>query len=198
MKETPRRNQRTREASRENGTASTQQFFATVHERSRGAAIERPVMTSPDRNENDIPIASNVPATLDVPETEATETEERNPRSFLPSGSPPRPTATATCRPRTWVQHILEGQINEPTKDDAHSSESDQTGISANVEEIPEELGGEWRVLHPFEIPGVRFPTDTTPPNQRRLAENDVLVELTQTTEYLEDTSTCGQRDYQL
>ena len=27
----------------------------------------------------------------------------------------------------------------------------------------------------PFQIPGVRFPTDTTPPNERRLAENDAL-----------------------
>ena len=32
-------------------------------------------MTSSDRNENDVPIASNVPATPDVPETEAAETE---------------------------------------------------------------------------------------------------------------------------
>ena len=156
------------------------------------------MVTSSDRNENDVPIASNVPATPDVPETEAAETEVRSPRSFLPSGSPPRPTATATCRPRTWVQHILEGQINEPTPDDACSSESDQTGISAHVEEIPEELGCEWRVLHPFKIPGVQFPTDATPPNQRRLAENDALVELIQTTKYLEDTPTWGQRDYQL
>ena len=39
---------------------------------------------------------------------------------------------------------------------------------------------------------------DNTPPNQNRLAENDALVELIQTTEYLEDTPTCGQRDYQL
>ena len=66
------------------------------------------------------------------------------------------------------------------------------------AEGIPEELGQEWRVLHPFEIPGVRFPTDNTPQNQRRLAENDALVELLQTTEYLEDTPTWGQRDYQL
>ena len=48
-------------------------------------------------------------------------------------------------------------------------------------------------VLHPFEIPGVRFPMDNTPPNQRRLAENDALVELIQTTEYLKDTPTWGQ-----
>ena len=66
------------------------------------------------------------------------------------------------------------------------------------AEGIPEELGCEWRVLHPFEIPGVRFQTDNTPPNQRRLAENDALVELIQTTEYLEDTPTWGQRDYWL
>ena len=59
-------------------------------------------------------------------------------------------------------------------------------------------MGQEWRILHPFEIPGVRFPTDATPPNQRRLAENDALVELIQTTEYLEDTPMWGQRDYQL
>ena len=45
-------------------------------------------------------------------------------------------------------------------------------------EEVPENLGHDWGVLHPFELPGVRFPTDATPPNQRRLAENDALVEL--------------------
>ena len=67
-----------------------------------------------------------------------------------------------------WVQCILEGQINEPTPDDAHSSESDHTGISAHIEEMLEDLGSEWRVLHPFKILGVQFPTDATQPNQRR------------------------------
>ena len=57
-------------------------------------------------------------------------------------------------------------------------------------------MNGEFYNL--FEIPGVRIPTDNTPPNQRRLAENDALVELIQTTEYLEDTPTWGQRDYWL
>ena len=56
----------------------------------------------------------------------------------------------------------------------------------------------EWRVLHLFNLPGVRFPTDTTPTNQRRLAENDALVELIQTTEYLDDVPTWGQWDYRL
>ena len=32
------------------------------------------------------------------------------------------------------------------------------------------------RVFHPFELPGVRLPMDSTPPNQRKLAENDALV----------------------
>ena len=123
IRETPNRIQRAREASREDAIASTGQYFGTVHERSRGAIVEGPIVTSSDRNENDVPIACNVPTTPDVPETEAAETEVRSPRHFLPSGSPPRPTATATCRPRMWVQCILKGQINEPTLDDAHSSE---------------------------------------------------------------------------
>ena len=65
-------------------------------------------------------------------------------------------------------------------------------------ENIPDELGHEWRILHPFYLPGVRFPTDIMPSNQRRLAENDALVELIQTTEYLDDVPTWGQRDYRL
>ena len=96
-----------------------------------------------------------------------------------------------------WVQYVLEGQINEPSQEGADSAGSSPSEHYVLVEEIPEELGHEWRVLHPFEIPGVRFPMDNTPPNQRRLAENDALVELIQTTEYLEDTPTWGQRDYQ-
>ena len=97
-----------------------------------------------------------------------------------------------------WVQCMSEGQINEPTQDDTHSTESGGTETFVLAEGIPEELGHEWRVLHPFEIPGVRFPTDATPPNQRRLAENDALVELIQTTEYLKDAPMWGQRVYQL
>ena len=55
----------------------------------------------------------NIPVTSATPTV--TETETRSPRTFLPNGSPSRPTATATCRPQTWVQHVLEGQINEPS-----------------------------------------------------------------------------------
>ena len=65
-------------------------------------------------------------------------------------------------------------------------------------EEIPTELGCGWRVLHPFDLPGVRLPSETTPLNQRHLTENDALVELIQTTEYLDDVPTWGQRDHRL
>ena len=104
---------------------------------------------------------------------------------------------TATCRPQMWVQCVSEGQTNDPPPEGTGSAESSLSEPSLLAEGIPENLGHEWRVLHPFEIPGVRFPTDNTPPNQRRLAENDALVELIQTTEYLEDTPMWGQRDYQ-
>ena len=50
--------------------------------------------------------------------------------------------------------------------------------------------------MHPFEIPGVRFPTEDTPPNHRRLAESDALAELIQMAEYLEDAPSWGQRRF--
>ena len=167
IREAPGRIQRTREASREDAMASTCQFFAVVHERNRGPAADEPISTSSDRNENDVAIPSNIPITPDIPEREATETETRSPRTFLPSGFPSRPTATATCQPRTWVQCISEGQINEPNQEDIHSTESSATETSVLAERVPEELGQEWRILHAFEIPGVRFPTDATPPQSK-------------------------------
>ena len=125
-----------------------------MNERNRGNITEGPAVTMSkvcNRNEDDAPATStpDVATTPVVPEAETTEA--RSPRTFLPSGSPSRPTATATCRLRTWVQHILEGQINEPTQDDAHLIESGGTETSVLAEGIPE--GCEWRVLHPFEIP---------------------------------------------
>ena len=195
--ESPRRIERTREASREDAIASTRRFFATINGQNR-TTTELPVETMTDVSGGNT-LHMNIPVVSSTPiGTETSEGETRSPRTFLPNGSPSRPTATATCRPRTWVQHVSEGQINEPTREGEDSAASNLSEPYVFAEGIPDELGHEWRVLHPFEIPGLRFPTDNTPPNQRRLAENDALVELIQTTEYLKDTPTWGQRDCRL
>ena len=90
-RKTPRRTQRTREASREDVIAMTRQFFATVNERNRGITTEGPIETSSDicgGNENDVPVMSTsvAPTTPVVPEAETTETETRSSRIFLPNG----------------------------------------------------------------------------------------------------------------
>ena len=198
--ESPRRIQRTREASREDAIASTRQFFASVSKQNRATMTELPIDAPTDisgRNTMNlnISVTSTIPI---VTEAETTEAKTRTSRTFLPNRSPSRPTTTTTCRPQMWVQHVLEGQINEPSQEGADSAGSSPSEPYVLAEGILEELGCEWRALHPFKIPGVRFPTDNNPPNQRRLAENDALVELIQTTEYLEDTPTWGQRDYRL
>ena len=142
-------------------------------------------------------ITSTVPTTSTT--TTTVEAEMGSPRCFHPNGSPSRPTMTATCRPQTWLKRILEGWTSAPPPDGTELGESDlHEPPLASEEEVPENLGCEWRVLHPFKLPGVRHPTNTTPPNQRRLAENDALVELIHTTEYLEHIPMWGQRDYQL
>ena len=128
--------------------------------------------------------------------TDVTLISASSPRVNLPEGSPSCPTITATCRPGTWMQQLTEGQISEPREGENISGDS--SIVETMSEALPDELGCEWRVLHPFDLPGVRFPTDTTPSNQSHLARNDVLVELIQTTEYLDEVPTWGQRDYRL
>ena len=126
---------------------------------------------------------------------ERPEPESSSSRINLPNGTTPRPIATATLRPRTLVQRRSEGQVEEQFRDD-DESEEDETIEPLVMEGLPEELGPEWRILHPFDIPGVRNPTEDTPPNHRRLAENDTLVELIQTAEYLEDAPSWEQRRF--
>ena len=175
--EPSRRVEITRESSREDAIAATRCFFTTVYEQRNTA--ELPVVTTTDASQMNVPTVSQV-----LIETGPTELETTCPWTYLPNRSPPRPTTTATCRPQTWVQHVSEGQIEEPTREDGDSSRSDPSEPYV-LEGIPDEVGQEWRILHPFKILGVIFPTDDTPPNQRRLAENDTLVEVIQTTEYL-------------
>ena len=184
------RNIITREMSRDEALATARHFFNTVNE--RRTVPEVPEMSATGVSQIDTP-----PISLGPIETEPAEPGTASPQVNLPSRSLPRPTATATCQPRTWVQHISEGQSKE------HSREEDDSVESAPLkplvlEGLPDELGPEWRVLHPFEIPGVRIPTEDTPPNHIRLAESDALVKLIQTAEYLEDAPSWGQRRFYL
>ena len=184
----PRRNDISRETSREDALEATRLFFNTVPERRN--IPEALVVSTAGVSQTDTP-----PVPSDPVETEPTEPETPLSRTYLPSGSPPRLTATATCRPRTWVQHISEGQVEEHSGEDENSEESEPLEPLV-LEGLPAELGPEWRVLHPFEILGVRSPTEDTLPNHRRLAESDALVELIQTAEYLEDAPSWGQRRF--
>ena len=179
----------TREASREDALAATQCFFHTVPEGRN--ATEAPVTTTTSVSQvsqTDTPPVTSMPVETERPELSPE-------RAFLPSGMPPRPIATATLRPRTLEQRLSEGQIEAQSQDDISSEEND-TLEPLVMEGLPDELEPEWRILHPFEIPGVRNPTEDTPPNHRRLAENDTLVELIQTAEYLEDAPSWEQRRF--
>ena len=203
----PKSIQGTKEASRAEVLVSTQQFFAAVGRRNVSVPAENQLIST-EVHESDIIEVPDVPTTTVVTTTTSTTTppitldtelrDTSSPRISLPEGSLSHPTVTATCRPRTWMQQLTEGQTNEPRREDVSSSESNTSVVETLPEAIPDELGCEWRVLHPFDLPGVRFPTDTMPPNYRRLAENDALVEIIQTTEYLDDVPTWGQRDYRL
>ena len=66
-----------------------------------------------------------------------------SPRISLPKGSPSHPTVTATCRPRTWMQQLTEGQTNEPRREDISPSESNTSVVETLPEDIPDELGHE-------------------------------------------------------
>ena len=95
--ESPRRIERTREASREDTIASTRHFFATVNGQNR-TTTELPTETTTDVSGGNT-LHMNIPVVSSTPiETETSEGETRSPRTFLPNGSPSRPTATATCR----------------------------------------------------------------------------------------------------
>ena len=199
-REVPRVIQRTKEVSREEAIASTQQFFVAVDRRNTNISTGSPTVISAEVHERDVTEVPNAPTSTVATTSIIHDVEPigtSSPRISLPEGSPSHFAVIATCRPRTWMQQITEGQTNEPARE-GDSDESNTSDGNITFEDIPDELGHEWRVLHPFELLGVRFPTDSTPLNQRRLAENDALVELIQMTEYLEDTPTWGQRDYRL
>ena len=64
-----------------------------------------------------------------------------SPRISLPERTMPHPTATATCRPRTWMQQLTEGQTTEPRRERDSSNESLETMEETIPGDVPDELG---------------------------------------------------------
>ena len=127
-----------KEASREEVIASTRQYFAAVDRRNANITAgsqlassevcERDVVEVPD-----VPTTTTTTSTPTPPVTLDVEPRGTNsPRISLPEGSSSHPTVADTCRPRTWMQQLTEGQIAEPRREDASSSESN-TSIVRNT-----------------------------------------------------------------
>ena len=136
----PRRILKTREASQD-ALASARHFFASVNGQNQVVASELP---------EEVP---TVTMSTTSSTTTITGTEAGSPRTFLPNGSPFRPTTTATCRQQMWVLGVSEGWTKVPPLDGTDSGESSLPEPPILEEEVPENLGCEWRVLHPFELP---------------------------------------------
>ena len=104
--EPSRRVEITRELSREDAIVVTRHFFTTVDEQQNTTELH--VVTTTDTSQMNVSTASHA-----LIETGPTEPGTTCPWTYLPNRSPLRPTATATCRPWTWVQPVSEGQIDE-------------------------------------------------------------------------------------
>ena len=112
--ELPGRTEVTREASREDTLVATRHFFHTAPE--RRSAAEVPVTTTTSVSQTDTPPVTSIPVEIERPEPSPV-------RTFPPSGTPPRPIATATLRPRTLEQRRSEGQVEEQSQDDDESED---------------------------------------------------------------------------
>ena len=157
----------TKETSQAEVLASTRQFFANIPAGAQRAPLE--VYARDNENVLEVPTTTIVTTTTFTPTSPTmVDTDIRgtgSPRISLPERTVPCPTVIATCRPRTWMKQLMEGQTTEPRREGDSSNESLEVNEEPLLEEIPDELGHEWRVLHPFDLSGVRFPTDTTPSN---------------------------------
>ena len=146
-----------RECSREEALTTTRDFSNNVTE--RRSATEVSATTVTDVPQPDTPLT-----------TSASEIEHSEPspvRTFPPSETPSRPIVTATLRPRVLEQSKTEGQIEDQSqKDDESKNETIKPFV---MEGQPDELGPERRIVHPFNIPGVRNPTEDTPPTRKIL-----------------------------
>ena len=125
----PRRVQRMREAIQEDALASARHIFAPGNGQNQvgslGPSEEVPITTTSGTTLETFTLAITSIVLTNSTTTMAAEAEIGSPRSFLPNGSPSRPTVTATCRPQTWVQRISEGWTSAPPPDGTELEESD-------------------------------------------------------------------------
>ena len=134
--EPPRKIPRTRDPSREDALASTRCFFSTVNGQDQVVMSKLPEEVQTATAEGATAITSTVLTTSST--TTITGTEAESPRTFLPSRSPSRPTATATCRPQMWVKCVSEGWTNGPPPHGTGSTESGLSEPSLLEEGVPE------------------------------------------------------------
>ena len=101
--DTPRRVLWMREGSQEDALASARNFFASENGQNQVVTLEFPGEVPTTTMGRTILETSTPTITTTVPTTSTaamtTGAEAGSPRSFLPNGSPSRPTITATCRP---------------------------------------------------------------------------------------------------
>ena len=151
----PRRVLRMKEASQENALPSARHFFASKNGQNQVVMSELPGEV-PTTTIGRTTLETSTPAITDTVPTTSTATtitgaEVGSPRSFLPNGSPSRPTTTATCIPQMWLQRVSEGWTNVPPLDGTDLGESSLPEPSLLLEEeVLENLGCEWRVSTSF------------------------------------------------
>ena len=106
--------------------ASTKQFFADIPTEDQRTQSE--VYVRDNNNVLRVPTMTIVTTSFSAPtsptmvDTNLRGTE--SPRISLPERTMPHPTATATCRPRTWMQQLTEEQTTETSKERDSSNES--------------------------------------------------------------------------
>ena len=108
---------------------------------------------------------------------------------------PPVPRSTGTISPQVRTAVPISHDLIWP----GHPEIRGTTLFPQEDDPMTRAAGGlnpdeRWKVFHPYDTPGVRRPTMTTPENIRRMAESEALIESIQTMEYLNEFPSMGER----
>ena len=122
--------------------ASTRRFFA--HTPVESQRIPSGVYHGDHVNVIEAPVTISVTTATSTPTSptmvDSTQRGAESPRISLPERNISHSTATATCRPRTWMQQLMEGQISEPRRERDSSNESLETLEEIIPGDVPDEL----------------------------------------------------------